>query len=111
MKLKDYGLTAPELKEKTQKYMIELADRFPFVAETAKGMYVYDSEGRAYLDFYAGIAVDNAGHCNDKVVAAVQEQVAQLMHVFSPCWPRGYAPPSAWIRYSIRTPALRPTRP
>ena len=83
MKLKDYGLTAQELKENTQKYMIELCDRFPFVAERAKGMYVYDSDGRAYLDFYAGIAVDNAGHCNDKVVAAVKEQVEQLMHVFN----------------------------
>ena len=83
MKLKDYGLTAQELKDKTQKYLIELCDRFPFVGETAKGMYVYDTEGRAYLDFYAGIAVDNAGHCNEKVVAAVKEQVEQLMHVFN----------------------------
>ncbi len=83
MLLKDYGLTANELMENTQNYMIELCDRFPFVGERAKDMYVYDTEGRAYLDFYAGIAVDNAGHCNEKVVAAVQEQVEQLMHVFN----------------------------
>ena len=37
----------------------------------------------AYLDFYGGIAVNNAGNCNEKVVAAVQDQVADIMHTFN----------------------------
>ncbi|WP_099206118.1 aspartate aminotransferase family protein [Scatolibacter rhodanostii] len=83
MKLKETGLTAEEIKNKVEKYMIETYERFDFVAETAKGMYLYDTEGTPYLDFYAGIAVNSVGNCNEKVVAAVQEQAAEVMHTFN----------------------------
>ena len=56
MKLKDTGLTAQDIKDKVNKYMIETYGRFDFLAETAEGMYLYDENGEAYLDFYAGIA-------------------------------------------------------
>ena len=42
MKLKDTGLTKEQLKEKVNKYMIETYERFDFIAETAKDMYMYD---------------------------------------------------------------------
>jgi len=83
MKLKDTGLTKEELKQKVNTYMIETYERFDFIAETAKDMYIYDENGEAYLDFYAGIAVNSAGNCNDKVVAAVQDQVADVIHTFN----------------------------
>lgn len=50
------------------------------VAERASGSFIYDMNGDAYLDFGTGIAVNNVGHCHPKVVAAVQKQVAELMH-------------------------------
>lgn len=50
------------------------------VAERAKGSYIYDMNGDAYLDFSTGIAVNNVGHCHPRVVEAVQKQVAELMH-------------------------------
>ena len=83
MKLQDTGLTAQEIKDKASQYMIETYERFDFVAETAKDMYMYDTDGTAYLDFYAGIAVNSAGNCNEKVVKAVQEQCADLMQTFN----------------------------
>lgn len=83
MKLQDTGLTAQDIKDKAKKYMIETYERFDFVAETAKDMYLYDTDGTAYLDFYAGIAVNSAGNCNEKVVKAVQEQCAELMQTFN----------------------------
>lgn len=46
-------------------------------------MYMYDTDGNAYLDFYAGIAVNSAGNCNEKVVAAIKEQCGQLMQTFN----------------------------
>ena len=61
MLLKETGLTAQDIKEKVDKYMIETYERFDFVAETAKDMYVRDEKGQAYLDFYAGIAVNSVG--------------------------------------------------
>lgn len=72
MKLQDTGLTAQDIKDKVNKYMIETYERFDFLAETAKDMYLYDENKTPYLDFYAGIAVNNAGSCNEKVVAAVK---------------------------------------
>ncbi|MDD3361491.1 MAG: acetylornithine/succinylornithine family transaminase [Hespellia sp.] len=83
MRLKDTGLTAQDIKDKVNKYMIETYERFDFLAETAKDQYIYDEEGTPYLDFYAGIAVNSAGNCNEKVVKAVQEQVADIMHTFN----------------------------
>lgn len=83
MRLKDTGLTAQDIKDKVNKYMIETYERFDFIAETAKGMYLYDENGTPYLDFYAGIAVNSAGNCNEKVVAAVKDQVGDIMHTFN----------------------------
>ncbi|QHQ59836.1 acetylornithine/succinylornithine family transaminase [Anaerocolumna sedimenticola] len=83
MKLKDTGLTKEELKAKAKKYIIETYERFDFVAESAKDMYIYDETGTGYLDFYAGIAVNSAGNCNEKVVAAVKDQVMDIIHTFN----------------------------
>ena len=83
MRLKDTGLTVQDIKDKVKKYMIETYERFDFLAETAKGMYLYDENGTPYLDFYAGIAVNSAGNCNEKVVAAVRDQVGDIMHTFN----------------------------
>ena len=83
MRLKDTGLTVQDIRDKVDKYMIETYERFDFLAETAKGMYLYDENGTPYLDFYAGIAVNSAGNCNEKVVAAVKDQVGDIMHTFN----------------------------
>ena len=83
MKLKDTGLTEQEIKDLAKKYMIETYERYDFVAETAKDQYIYGADGTAYLDFYAGIAVNNAGNCNEKIVAAVKEQCEELMQTFN----------------------------
>jgi len=83
MKLKHYNLSKEELKDLTKKYMIETYERFDFVAQTAKDMYLYDEEGNAYLDFYGGVAVNSAGSCNKKVVDAIRDQVKDIIHTFN----------------------------
>lgn len=52
----------------------------PIVAERAEGAIVYDRDGTRYLDFTCGIGVTNTGHCHPKVVRAIQEQAAKLLH-------------------------------
>ena len=83
MRLRDVGLTKEEIKAKVDKYMIETYERFDMIAERGKGMYVYDENGTPYLDFYAGIAVNSAGSCNDKVVLAVIDQCMDIMQTFN----------------------------
>lgn len=83
MKLSETGYTKEQIKELVDRYVIETYERFPMLAVRAKDMYLYDENGEAYLDFYAGIAVNSAGNCNEKVVAAVKDQVEDIMHTFN----------------------------
>jgi acetylornithine/N-succinyldiaminopimelate aminotransferase len=83
MKLSTIGMRSEEIMEIANKYMIETYKRFDFVCEKAEGMYFYDENGDAYLDFYGGIAVSNAGNVNPKVVEAVQDQVKDVIHTFN----------------------------
>lgn len=52
----------------------------PVVAARGEGVFLYDENGRRYLDFTAGIGVTSTGHCHPRVVAAAQEQAATLIH-------------------------------
>jgi 4-aminobutyrate aminotransferase len=45
-----------------------------------QGIYLYDADGKRTIDFTSGIGVTNTGHCHPRVVAAIQEQAAQLLH-------------------------------
>lgn len=81
MKLKDTGLTKEQLINDANTYMMELATRFDLIAETSKGMYIYNEKEEPYLDFYAGIAVNSAGNCNEKVVEAIISQAKDTLHV------------------------------
>lgn len=56
---------------------------FPLLLEfeRAEGVYMYDSEGKAYTDLISGIGVSNLGHSNPKVVQAIKDQVDKYMHL------------------------------
>jgi acetylornithine/N-succinyldiaminopimelate aminotransferase len=64
-----------------QSYLMNTYSRQPLVLVKGRGTKVYDSDGREYLDFVAGVAVNNLGHCHPKVVVALQKQAQRLMHV------------------------------
>src|SRR5229473_4920044 len=54
---------------------------YPLVAKTGRGAMVEDVDGNVFLDFAAGIAVVSTGHCHPDVVAAIQKQAAELIHM------------------------------
>jgi 4-aminobutyrate aminotransferase len=54
---------------------------YPLVAKTGRGVLVDDADGNTFLDFAAGIAVVATGHCHPQVVAAIQKQAADLIHM------------------------------
>lgn len=54
---------------------------YPLVAHSGRGCRVTDVDGNEFLDFSAGIAVTSTGHCHPEVVAAIQRQAAQLIHI------------------------------
>lgn len=56
---------------------------YPLVAKSGRGIRVTDVDGNEFLDFAAGIAVNSTGHCHPEVVAAIQKQAAELIHISS----------------------------
>ena len=54
---------------------------YPLVAKRGRGLRIEDSDGNEFLDFAAGIAVVSTGHCHPEVVAAIQKQAAELIHI------------------------------
>src|ERR1700747_448254 len=54
---------------------------YPLVAKRGRGIRVEDVDGNEFLDFAAGIAVTSTGHCHPEVVAAIQKQAAELIHI------------------------------
>jgi predicted acetylornithine/succinylornithine family transaminase len=66
--------------EYEQQYLMPTYKRQPLFIARGQGVRVWDEQGREYLDFLGGIAVNILGHCHPAVVAAVQAQVATLIH-------------------------------
>ncbi|HLW84551.1 MAG TPA: acetyl ornithine aminotransferase family protein [Candidatus Sulfotelmatobacter sp.] len=54
---------------------------YPLVAKSGRGIVVTDVDGNEFFDFSAGIAVTSTGHCHPHVVAAIQKQAAELIHM------------------------------
>jgi len=65
---------------RADKHVMKTYGRYPIVAERGEGCRLWDVDGKAYLDFLAGVAVNNLGHCHPKVVAALREQAGRLLH-------------------------------
>lgn len=66
--------------ELDSKYVMHSYGRLPVVFVRGEGCFVYDADGKEYLDFVAGIAVNGLGHCPPKVVGAICKQAGILMH-------------------------------
>jgi 4-aminobutyrate aminotransferase len=54
---------------------------YPLVAKRGRGIRVEDVDGNEFMDFAAGIAVTSTGHCHPEVVAAIQKQAGELIHI------------------------------
>jgi len=65
---------------KADQSVMKTYGRYPIVADRGEGCMLWDVDGKSYLDFLAGVAVNNLGHCHPKVVAALREQAGRLLH-------------------------------
>jgi len=70
-----------DLQALERRYLMQTYRRAPVEFVRGEGALLWDSEGKEYLDFLAGISVCSVGHCHPAVVAAVREQAGRLMHV------------------------------
>lgn len=74
-------VSSQTVQEQFDEHVMSTYGRFPVVLERGEGCYVWDNEGRRYLDFVAGIATCALGHAHPALVEAVSRQVRTLVHV------------------------------
>lgn len=67
--------------EEGEKYIMHTYGRFPIVLDHGEGVYLYDTEGKKYLDMYAGIAVNGFGYGYKPLTDALKQQIDKMMHV------------------------------
>jgi predicted acetylornithine/succinylornithine family transaminase len=73
-------IPAQAVKDLEQQYLLQNYARYPLVLTRGKGCYVYDTEGRRYLDFLTGIGVNALGHAHPRIVKVIREQAGLLIH-------------------------------
>ncbi|MEE8185843.1 MAG: aspartate aminotransferase family protein [Thermodesulfobacteriota bacterium] len=74
-------MTNQEIIDLTNRHVTNTYRRFPITIVKGEGRRVWDADGKVYLDFVAGLAVCNLGHCHPAVVKAIKEQAEKLIHI------------------------------
>jgi 4-aminobutyrate aminotransferase-like enzyme len=72
-----------EIYEKHKKYLVPCAATYykePLILDRGKGKFVYDIDGKEYLDFFGGIVTISVGHCDDEITTKTCEQMKRLQH-------------------------------
>ena len=68
------------LRALESEYLLQNYARYPIAIHRGKGCYAYDTSGKRYLDFITGIGVNALGHAHPRLVRAIREQAALLLH-------------------------------
>ena len=96
--------------KRDQKYIMHTYARSPLVLEHGEGMYAYDADGKAYLDFTSGIGVNALGYCHPAWVQAVTMQATCITPPPAASWPSGCVPAPGLTRCFSATLVPKPTK-
>ncbi|MFZ0477872.1 MAG: aspartate aminotransferase family protein [Terriglobales bacterium] len=64
-----------------KRFLLPTYNRYPVAFERGKGVFLYDFEGKKYLDFVAGLGVNALGHAHPRIVKTIREQAARVIHL------------------------------
>ena len=67
--------------EKEHQYFFHTFHRLPLEIERGEGVYLYANDGKRYLDFFGGLAVNALGYNHDRINAAIEEQLHRYIHL------------------------------
>ena len=73
--------TYSEIVDREQKYLLNTYARYPLAMARGKGVYLYDVNGKRYLDFLTGLGVNALGHAHPRIVKVIRDQAAKVIHV------------------------------
>jgi len=69
-----------QIIELERRYLLQTYQRYPLAIARGKGVFVYDVDGRRYLDFVAGLGVNALGHAHRAIVKVIRDQAARVIH-------------------------------
>jgi len=72
---------AEEIIQRERQFLLQTYNRYPVVLERGKGVFLFDTEGKRYLDFVAGLGVNALGHAHPRIVKVIREQAARAIHL------------------------------
>jgi acetylornithine/N-succinyldiaminopimelate aminotransferase len=72
--------SAQSIMDLERDYLLQNYARYPLALTRGKGIYVYDTEGRRYLDFITGIGVNALGHAHPRIVKTIRQQAGLMIH-------------------------------
>src|ERR1017187_9654022 len=70
-----------QIADLEKRFLLPTYNRYPMGFERGKGVFLYDFEGKKYLDFVAGLGVNALGHAHPRIVKAIREQAARVIHL------------------------------
>jgi len=70
-----------QIADLEKRFLLPTYNRYPVGFERGKGVFLYDFEGKKYLDFVAGLGVNALGHAHPRIVKAIREQAARVIHI------------------------------
>jgi acetylornithine/N-succinyldiaminopimelate aminotransferase len=69
-----------QIIRRERRFLLPTYNRYPIALDRGKGVFLYDCEGKRYLDFVAGLGVNALGHAHPRVVKVIREQAARAIH-------------------------------
>jgi predicted acetylornithine/succinylornithine family transaminase len=73
--------TTEEVIQREKQFLLQTYSRYPLVIERGKGVFVFDLDGKKYLDFVAGLGVNALGHAHPRIVKVIREQASRAIHL------------------------------
>src|SRR6266478_989868 len=73
--------TTEEIIQREKQFLLQTYSRYPLVIERGKGVFLFDFDGKKYLDFVAGLGVNALGHAHPRIVKTIREQAARAIHL------------------------------
>jgi acetylornithine/N-succinyldiaminopimelate aminotransferase len=70
-----------QIVELERRFLLQTYNRYPIVIQRGKGVFLYDLEGKRYLDFVAGLGVNALGHAHPRIVKVIRQQAARAIHL------------------------------
>ena len=73
--------TFDQIAQIERQFLLTTYNRYPVVLQRGKGVFLFDIDGKKYLDFVSGLGVNALGHAHPRIVKAIRDQAAKLVHV------------------------------